>query len=187
MVHEIFKILKSIRDVWLVRYCLRRHKIGSGFHAGRGVVIWAKSHLEIGKNFYIGRHSQIECDATIGDDVIFGNSVALVGRCDHNYQQIGTPTRLASQIRDHDYSWKGLHLRVVIEDDVWVGYGAIILSGVKIARGSIVAAGSVVTKNVPEFCIVGGNPAKVIGKRFETEEMELQHWSLYKHKCQNDA
>lgn len=57
---------------------------------------------------------------------MLGNKVGLIGRYDHNYQQIGVPIRLASQIRHHDYSWKGLNLKVVIEDDVWIGYGTII-------------------------------------------------------------
>lgn len=141
--------------------------MGSNFHAGKGVRLWAKSKLVIGHNFYIGRYSQIECDAQIGNDVILGNYVALVGRYDHHYQQIGTPTRMASQIRDADYSWKGLGSMVVIGDDVWIGYGAIILSGVVIGEGSIVAAGSVVVKDVDPYSIVGGNPARKIADRFE--------------------
>lgn len=55
---------------------------------------------------------------------------------------------------------------VVIGDDVWIGFRAIILSGVTIGRGAVVAAGSVVTKDVPAYTIVGGNPARVIRPRF---------------------
>lgn len=51
---------------------------------------------------------------------------------------------------------------VVIEDDVWIGYNVIILKGVHIGEGSIIGAGSVVTRDVPPFSVVGGNPAKVI-------------------------
>lgn len=54
---------------------------------------------------------------------------------------------------------------VVIGDDVWIGTGSIILPGVNIGNGSVISAGSVVTKSVPEMCLVGGNPAKVI-RRF---------------------
>lgn len=56
---------------------------------------------------------------------------------------------------------------IVIEDDVWIGVNATILSGVKIAQGAVVAAGAVVTKDVPPYAIVGGNPAKVIKYRFD--------------------
>ncbi len=55
---------------------------------------------------------------------------------------------------------------IIVEDDVWIGYGSIILSGVKIGKGSIIAAGSIVTKDVMPYSIVGGNPAKLIKKRF---------------------
>lgn len=55
---------------------------------------------------------------------------------------------------------------IVIEDDVWLGYGATIMSGIHIGQGAIVAAGAVVTKDVPPYAIVGGVPAKVIKKRF---------------------
>ena len=56
---------------------------------------------------------------------------------------------------------------IIIEDDVWLGYGALVLSGVRIGQGVIVAAGSVVTKSVPPYAIVGGNPARIIKFRFE--------------------
>ncbi|MEP6606686.1 MAG: DapH/DapD/GlmU-related protein, partial [Nitrosospira sp.] len=55
-----------------------------------------------------------------------------------------------------------------IESDVWLGYGAIILTGVTVGKGAIVAAGSTVTKDVPSYSIVGGTPARAIGKRFES-------------------
>ena len=55
---------------------------------------------------------------------------------------------------------------IIVRDDVWIGYRSTILSGVEIGQGAIIAAGSVVTKNVPPYAIVGGNPAKVIKFRF---------------------
>lgn len=58
---------------------------------------------------------------------------------------------------------------VLIDDDVWIGFGATILSGVHIGQGAVVAAGSVVTKDVPPYAIVGGVPAKVIKYRFSHE------------------
>lgn len=174
----LVRIAKSVRAAYLVKWRWRRYSIGSHFHAGRGVVLWARDSLTIGENVYIGRHSQIECDANIGNDVMFGNCVALVGRYDHHYQQVGVSIRRSSQIRDQDYSWKGLGLSVVIKDDVWIGYGAIVLSGVVIGEGSIVAAGSVVTKDVEAYSIVGGNPARPIGRRFASKADELRHATL---------
>ena len=175
----VIKTLKSLRDYYLTKIKWRRYNIAQGFHAGRGVVFWAKHNITIGKNFYIGRYSQIECDAMIGNNVIFANHVALVGRYDHNYQQIGKPTRLASQIRDADYNWKGLDLKIIIEDDVWIGYGTIILSGVKIGQGSIIAAGSLIVKDVEPYSIYAGHPAKKIRNRFDNKEFENKHIELY--------
>lgn len=58
---------------------------------------------------------------------------------------------------------------IVVDDDVWIGYGATILSGVHIGQGAVVAAGAVVNKDVPPYAIVGGVPAKVIRYRFSPE------------------
>lgn len=179
MVTSLIGLLKGLRDAWLVHVRWRRFTIGKGFHAGRGVVLWASERISIGENFYIGRGSQIECNAEIGDNVIMANRVALVGRYDHHFLQVGTPTRWGREVRDPDYNWKGVGTRVVIGDDVWVGYGAILLSGVTIGEGSIVASGSVVTRDVEPFSIVGGNPARLIAMRFDGDfEREIHSLSL---------
>lgn len=168
-------IIKRLRDQFLVNIKYRNYKIGKGFHAGARVRIWGKSKIEIGKNFYIGRDSFIESDAIIGDNVIWANRVALVGRYDHHYQQPGVPIRLASQIRDKDYSWKGLNQVTIIEDDVWVGYGATILSGVTIKEGSIIAACSLVTNDVEPYSIYAGVPARKVRDRFDSAEDLVAH------------
>ena len=61
---------------------------------------------------------------------------------------------------------------IIVDDDVWIGFRSTILSGVHIGQGAIVAAGSVVTKDVPPYAIVGGVPAKVIKYRFSPEMIE---------------
>jgi acetyltransferase-like isoleucine patch superfamily enzyme len=58
----------------------------------------------------------------------------------------------------------------IIEDDVWIGARAIILKGTRIGRGSVIAAGAVVVKDVEAYTIVGGVPARVLGQRFNKEE-----------------
>ena len=98
--------------------------------------------------------------------------------------KIGKYTMLAPQVAilggDHVMDWPGVPMyfsgrpgdipETVIEDDVWIGLRAIIMAGVRIGRGAIVAAGAVVTKDVEPYSIVGGIPAKVIGKRFDNEK-----------------
>ena len=170
---------KKLRNWYLVKYKWNHYNIGSNFHSGRGVFLWAKHNIVIGDNFYIGKHSIIECDVEIGNNVIIANKVSLAGRYDHHFQQIGIPTRLATQIRDKDYNWKGLNHKIIIEDDVWIGVGCIILSGVKIGIGSILAAGSVLTRDMEPHTIYAGNPARKIRNRFDSEEQLKEHIRLY--------
>src|SRR5258708_16944860 len=174
----MIRFLKKLRDLYLVKIKWRNYEIGEGFHAGTRVRLWARNKLVIGKSFYIGRDSQIEADCIIKDYVIFGNKVAIVGKYDHFFQQIGVPVRLASQIRDKDYSWKGLGEITEIGNDVWIGYGAIIMSGVSIRDGAVIAAGSGVAKGVEAYSIYCGVPRqKNKGKNCKKKRMSKQ----YKH------
>ena len=171
-------LIKQLRLCYLKKVKWRHFTIGENMHAGLRVSLWARQQLSIGNNFYIGRDSQIETDCIVGDNVIFGNKVGIVGKYDHHFQQLGVPIRMASRIRDIDYSWKGLDSLTVIEDDVWIGYGSTIMGGVRIRKGAIIAAGSVVTKDVEAYSIYGGNPAKKIAWRFTSEEDLDKHIQL---------
>ncbi|VAW12757.1 Maltose O-acetyltransferase [hydrothermal vent metagenome] len=173
-------LIKQFRFFYLKKLKWRKYTIGKNMYVGRRVYLWAKEKITIGDNFYIGRDSQIETDCIIGDNVIFANKVAIVGKYDHHYQKLGWPIRLAPRIRNKHYSWKGLNQITVIEDDVWIGYGAIIMSGVKIQKGCIIAAGSVITKDTEPYQIYGGNPAKKIAPRFESQEDLKNHIALEK-------
>ncbi len=169
----------SLRDLYLIKVRWKHYSFGRNFHAGRNVVMWAKQGITIGDNCYIGRNSQIECNVKIGNDVLIANNVAFVGRYDHHYQQVGTSIRSASQIRDADYNWLEKDRVTIVEDDVWVGFGVIVLSGVTIKKGSIIAAGSIVTKDVGGYSIYAGCPAKKVGDRFDKEEDTIKHERAY--------
>jgi chloramphenicol O-acetyltransferase type B len=176
------RTLSKLRSVVLRRLTYRRYDIAPGFHAGRGTYMWAPTKLVIGKNFYMGRYSQIECDAVIGDYVILGNFVCLVGKYDHNYEEVGVPIRESVNIRSAQYQWKGRGLETRIGDDVWVGLGSIVLSGVNIGEGSVIAAGSVVTRDVDEYSIYAGNPARKIRDRFPTDCDRQRHREAIRSK-----
>lgn len=171
----MIRYIKFLRNLFLIKIIWRRYSIGQNFHCGLRVRFWAKNILEIGDHFYIGRDSFIETDCKIGNHVLLANRVAIVGKYDHNFQEIGKPIRLASQIRDIDYKWKGLNQITTIGNDVWIGYGSIIMSGITIGNGCIVAAGSIVTKDLEPYWIYAGSPAKKIKKRFDSGEDEKLH------------
>ena len=130
--------------------------------------------ITIGDDVYIGPYAIFSAKKGlfIGNKVTFGPHVTIMGG-NHNFKVIG------SYISDNKIKNDDDDLPVRIEDDTWIGCNAIILKGVVVGRGAIVGAGSVVTKDVPPYAIVGGNPAKVIRNRFSEEEIQ-QHETILK-------
>ncbi len=126
--------------------------------------------ISVGNDVLIGPGARIySSDSTItfGNKIMLGPGVSIVGG-DHNTSMVGAFMRDVTQkLPEND-------LPVVIEDDVWIGSNAIILKGVTIARGSIVAAGAVVTKSFPPYSIIGGVPARLLKPRWP-EETIAQH------------
>ncbi len=124
----------------------------------------ANSQLIIGNRVFIGGHSLIDClgKITIEDDVLISYQVIIMDSDNHSIrasERVGDLKRWQNQ----QYDWKHIQSApVVIRSKAWIGARAIITKGVEIGEGAIVAAGSVVTKNVPSYTIVGGNPARVI-------------------------
>ena len=150
-------------------------------HAGRDLHIGARSHfwapeaISIGNSVYIGKDVLVECNAEIGDYVLMANRVALVGRHDHDFRAIGVPVRFSPWIGSNSPPSPFRSEKVIIESDVWLGFGAVILSGVTISRGAIIAAGAVVTRDVGAYEIVAGNPAQKVGMRFKDDDIIQQH------------
>jgi acetyltransferase-like isoleucine patch superfamily enzyme len=134
--------------------------------------------MSIGDDVYVGKLCTIECDGRIGNGVMIANNVGLVGRYDHDIYCVGKFVRQAPWIGADDYSGPGKDLQVNIEDDVWIGYGAILLTGITVGRGAIVAAGSVVTRDVARYAIVAGNPANPVAARFSKEEITIHEHKL---------
>jgi acetyltransferase-like isoleucine patch superfamily enzyme len=171
---------KQLRSIWMfyIKFCKYKiYEIGEDVYISIGVRLWAKNIIKIGKSVYIGKNSIIQTNCIINDYVLFGENVAIVGKFDHNFKQIGVPISAASKIRDNDFkfNFNDNISPTIIGSDVWIGYGCIILEGVNVGSGCIVAAGSVVTKNLEPYWIYGGIPAKKIKKRFDTEEDEILH------------
>jgi acetyltransferase-like isoleucine patch superfamily enzyme len=168
---------------WLYRaYGIRQHvQVGKNVHIGIGSMLWAWNSLTVGDDTYIGKFCTIQCDGEIGKGVMLANNVGLIGRYDHDFHAIGKTIRRSPWIGDSGYNPGGRNLKIMVEDDVWIGYGAIVLSGVRIGRGAIVAAGSVVTKDIQPYAIVAGNPTKQRAMRF-TESEIAEHEFLLGYK-----
>ena len=155
----------------------KRHFLtfGTDLHIGKGTLLWAPMRMTIGHHVYIGKHVHIEANCEIGDFCLLANNVAILGRHDHDFNAVGYPVRYAPWIASKRYPNPYIDDKVVICNDVWLGYGVIVLTGVTIGRGAIVAAGSVVAQNVPPYAIVAGVPARVVGQRFTSEHDIATH------------
>ena len=148
----------------------------------RGCQIFNSS---IGGDTYIAPDSRI-VHANIRKFCSIARNVS-VGLCEHNMNPISTSPLFQAKQTATGYSWTNKYSfneykTVDIGNDVWIGMNALIKGGITIGDGAVVAAGSIVTKNVPPYAVVGGVPAKIIKYRF-TEEiitklMEVKWWDL---------
>lgn len=125
----------------------------------------AGSKIIIGNNVFIGGGTIIESAISIiiDDDVLISHSCLLQDSDNHSVKYSLRKLDTADWKRNQHHNWDITEKEpIIISKGAWIGAKAIILKGVTIGVGSIVGAGSVVTRNVPDWTIVGGNPAKII-------------------------
>ncbi|RYY34540.1 MAG: acyltransferase [Sphingobacteriaceae bacterium] len=115
----------------------------------------------IGTNSLVGMGNVIIGPVTIGNNVIFAQNIVASG-LNHEYRDVTQPI----------HAQKILVAPIVVEDDCWIAANCVITSGVTIGRHSVIAAGAVVTKDIPPYSVAVGNPARVI-KKFD---FELNDW-----------
>lgn len=122
---------------------------------GRDIVVKSNAdvspHIAIGNRSELGRDCLIYGGVTLGDDVLMGPGVKIFSR-NHRYLAVDVP--IAAQGEDFK--------PVRVGSDVWIGANVLIMPGVTIHDHAVIAGGAVVTKDVPEFAVVGGNPARVL-------------------------
>ena len=127
-------------------------KCGKNVDIGRKVKL--SPHISLGDYSGIGDEAYIQGNVTIGDNVMMAPRVAIIAT-NHEFGRKDIPMNKQGSKES----------TIVIGNDVWIGFGAIILAGVNIGHGSIIAAGAVVTKDIEPYGIVGGVPAKRIRDR----------------------
>lgn len=147
---------------------------------GHGTTLKAPNSLKVGSRVKIGANTSIACNGSIGNGVLISSNVGIVGRYDHDHTEIGRYVSEGTWVYKDKTSINDPKHQIVIEDDVWIGFGAILLSGITIGRGAIVAAGSVVTKDVKPYEIVAGNPAKKVSERFSSNQISSHEEALKK-------
>ena len=165
--------LKFIKCQFYIKKMGLKH-VDKYFFATRGSHI--SKDFVAGAYSYVGPGCSICPKVSIGKFTMLANDIQILGG-DHMYNKAGIPIIL---------SGRPPLKSTTIGDDVWIGASCIIMAGVRIGDGAIVAAGSVVTKNVDPYFIYGGVPARKIKKRFSDEEVILHAkmlenpWSVLK-------
>lgn len=141
----VYKRLRFCAASRLLDYCGRDANIEKDAYFAFG------SGIKIGRNSDIGIRCALWGDVSIGDDTFMGPEVIIRSDC-HEFSDCSRPIRVQGMKKTEE---------VVIGNDVWIGTRVIILPGVKVGDHAILAAGAVVTKDVPPWSIVAGNPAVV--------------------------
>ena len=140
--------------------------IGEETSINHGAIVAATGgHIRIGARGYVGHYAVLYGGGglTIGDDVLIGPGV-LVAAANHRFERVDVPINQQAESR----------LGIVVESDVWIGGHAIIVDGVRVGTGAVIAAGSVVTRDVPPYTVVGGVPAQVIRRRGTTDDADAE-------------
>ena len=157
IINRIFRILTFRNNIW--------GKYGRSNHFSKGCIIY--ENAEIGKYNYFAPYSLIN-NAVIKNYCSIGPG-CYIGLGEHDITSLSTSPSLGNGFEKMDiFKLKP----TTIGNDVWIGANSFIKQGVKIGNGAVIGAGSVVLKDVPDFAVVVGVPAKIIKYRFNTEKQE---------------
>ncbi len=166
--------IKSFLRIIYSGYLKQRYEmvhIGKGFKWGYHWNIHRK-YLSVGHYVFIGSYAWIIYPLVVGDLTMIAPHFAIAGK-DHGIENCGIPQRIDRPRVPY------LDMTTIIGSEVWIGQNVTLIHGVNIGRGAVVAAGSVVTKDVEPYSIVGGVPAKEIRKRFSKDEIQQHESILY--------
>jgi len=135
--------------------------------------------LTLGRGSFLGAFNVLNGQINIGRFCSLAPMVSVYGA---NHPVSYLSTYISSSLFENRLKKNQIFQPINIGNDVWIGHGAVVLPGVKINNGSIVAAGAIVNKDVDAYTIVAGNPAKPLKKRFSEQTIELllklEWWNL---------
>lgn len=162
------KIIKTLQHI-KAKIKWRQINAHNGTNLGELTDYWESTTIGKGTYGKINvKNERKDCRVKIGNYCSIADDVMFLAAFDHEINRISTyPFRQMYGLASKEYRDAISKGDIIVDDDVWIGYRATILSGVHIGQGAIVAAGAVVTKDVPPYAIVGGVPAKVIRYRFD--------------------
>jgi acetyltransferase-like isoleucine patch superfamily enzyme len=122
--------------------------------------------IKIGSYCYIGDHTRIwsAIGVTIGDQVLISHSVNIHDNDSHSRSASRRHRQAVKIFAGCDLDMSDVSMApIVIEDDVWIGFNAVIMKGVTIGKGAVIGAATMITKDVPPYAIMVGNPARQVG------------------------
>ncbi|MBK7092655.1 MAG: hypothetical protein IPH59_13200 [bacterium] len=167
------KLSSLINPVSYYLYVRKRSILGRLKRVGKNFVfdplstILNPQHIEIGDNVFIGERAHISAEVSIGDNVMFGPRPMIIGG-DHYFGVSGKSVRFLHP-RDRENAEP-----ITIEAEAWFGAGVIVLGNVTVGMGSVVGAGSVVSKSIPPYTVAAGNPCRPL-KRVFSDEALINH------------
>ncbi len=172
------RLLKKIILFLKYRNCLIKSKdislnLKMGSHVRIYENVFVANNVEIGKYSYVSSFTKIYENTIIGAFCSIGPN-CMIGPGNHDYKKLSTHPILYDKKWNNSLS-KTINInnkKTIIENDVWIGCNAVILNGVRIGTGAVIGAGTIVTKDVPPYAIVVGNPGKVIKYRFSNDIIE---------------
>ncbi|MDA8940075.1 hypothetical protein N9H48_06690 [Pseudoalteromonas marina] len=165
---------KKIRDFLIFLYKKKYENFTVGRDFRLGMPLWFTNvSVKFGDYCYLGPRANISNPLAVGDLVLISSDFRVIGN-DHGMFNIGVPMRIAEPEK------KAL-MTTVIESEVWIGQGVTILSGVRIGRGAVIGANSLVNKDIEPYTIVGGVPARKIKARFTEDEVKVHQSNIYEN------
>ncbi|WP_290369666.1 CatB-related O-acetyltransferase [Peribacillus simplex] len=181
---EIYLIIKKLNKKFPGR-TIKTHRIANSVKLGKKCGVYYD--VELGNGVSIGDYSYVNDRSVIGSGKV-GKFCSIgyncqIGMPEHPLDFISTSpfTYGINNVFNFNPTWNDFNNPPIIGNDVWIGSNSVVLQGVTIGDGAVIAAGSIVTKDVEPYSVVGGVPAKQIKKRFSEEKikalLELQWWN----------